>query len=45
MKYFDPRDEDFTFMNTIPDNKEGFTTRQIKGAEADRALYAMLVNP
>ena len=40
---FDPRDQEFTFFNTIFDNKEGFTARQTKSAEVDRALYATLI--
>jgi hypothetical protein len=40
LHYFDPRDESFTFISTILENKEGFTKRQIKCAEEARALYA-----
>ena len=43
--YFDPRDQKFTFVNNISDNKEGFTARQIKGEEVDRALYTTRVYP
>ena len=32
LHYFDRRDQEFTFVNTISDNKEGFTARQIKGS-------------
>ena len=45
LHYFDPRNEDFTLINTVSKNKEGFTARHIKGAEAARDLYATLVYP
>ena len=43
LDYFVPMDQDFTFVNTISHNKEGFTPRQIKGAEVTRALCATLI--
>ena len=45
LKYFDPRDEYFTFVNTVSDNKEGFTGKQIKGPESSRDIYATLIYP
>jgi hypothetical protein len=33
LHYFDPRDESFTFVNTVADNKSQFTKRQIKRAD------------
>jgi hypothetical protein len=43
--YFDPRDESFTFISTVLENKEGFMKRQIKLVEEARALYAKLCYP
>jgi hypothetical protein len=45
LHYFDPRDESFTFVSTVSENKEGFTKRQIKCVEEARALYAKLCYP
>ena len=42
---FDPRDQEFTFFNTVSDNKEGFTARQIKSAEVVMAIYVTLIYP
>ena len=42
---FDPRGKDFTFINTVSGNKEGFTQRQLKGAESAKTLYAKLGYP
>jgi hypothetical protein len=33
LHYFDPRDSEFIFVNTVSKNKAGFTKRQIKEAE------------
>jgi hypothetical protein len=33
LHYFDPRDSEFIFVNTVSENKAGFTKRQIKEAE------------
>ena len=44
LHYHDPT-EAYTFVETVSGNKEGFTKRQIKGAEAARKLYADLVYP
>ena len=43
--YFDSRDQEFTFVNTVSNNKEGFRERQIKGAEVARSLYTTLIYP
>jgi hypothetical protein len=45
LHYYDPRDVEFTLINTVSENKEGFTKRQIKAAEAARTLYATLSYP
>jgi hypothetical protein len=53
LHYFDPRDSEFTFINTVSknktntvsENKTGFTKRQIKDAEAARSLYSKLNYP
>ena len=45
LHYFDPRNEEFTFVNTVSGNMEGLSKRQIKGAEAARSLYAKLSYP
>ena len=49
---FDPEDEDFTFVNadfafinTVAENKEGFTKREIKNAELARNPHATLICP
>ena len=45
LHYYDPRNSDFAFINTVAGNKERFTWRQIAGAEAARTLYATLSSP
>jgi hypothetical protein len=46
LHYYDPRNENhLAFINTISENKEGFTKRQIKGAELARTLYKTLSYP
>ena len=56
LHYFDPSDEEFSFVTTPKDvdhgfvstvnaNKEGFTKRQIKRAETARTLYTTLSYP
>jgi hypothetical protein len=45
LHYYDPHNDEFTFVNTVSGNKEGFTQRQIKGAEVARTLYATLSYP
>ena len=45
MNYLFPRDQELIFFNTVSENKEGFTPRQIKGAEVARALYSPLIYP
>jgi hypothetical protein len=42
LHYFDPRDSEFTFVNTVSENKAGFTKRQIKATEVARSLYSKL---
>jgi hypothetical protein len=44
--YYDPRKEHhLTFINTVSENKTGFTNRQIKCAEIARNLYKTLSYP
>jgi hypothetical protein len=44
--YYDPRKEHhLTFVNTVSENKTGFTKRQIKCAEIARNLYNTLIYP
>jgi hypothetical protein len=46
LHYYDPSENaEFTFVNTVSENKKGFTKRQIKGAERNRSLYATLSYP
>jgi hypothetical protein len=46
LHYYDPRKEaHLTFVNTVSENKEGFTQRQIKGADLARNLYKTLRYP
>jgi hypothetical protein len=46
LHYYDPRKEThLAFVNTVSENKEGFTNRQIKGAELARTLYKTLSYP
>jgi hypothetical protein len=45
LHYFDPRDSEFIFVNTVSENKAGFTKRQIKEAEVARSLYSKLNYP
>jgi uncharacterized protein YodC (DUF2158 family) len=45
LHYYNPRNEAFTLVNTVSGNKEGFTQRQIKGAEVARILYTTLSYP
>jgi hypothetical protein len=46
LHYYDPRDEKHVaFVNTVSENKEGFSKKQIKGAEAARTLYKTLSYP
>jgi hypothetical protein len=43
LQYHDPRKEaHLTFINTVCENKEGFTQRHIKGADLARNLYKTL---
>jgi hypothetical protein len=44
--YYDPRNEKhLAFVNTVSENKEGFTKMQIKGVELAQTLYKTLSNP
>jgi hypothetical protein len=46
LHYYDPRiEKHLAFVNTVSENKEGFTKRQIKGAELARTLYKTLIYP
>jgi hypothetical protein len=46
LHYYYPRNtEHLAFIITVSENKEGFTKRQIKGAETARALYTTLSYP
>jgi hypothetical protein len=46
LHYYDPRNKKhLAFVNTVSENKEGFTKRQIKGAELARTLYKTLSYP
>jgi hypothetical protein len=46
LHYYDPRNEKhLAFVNTVSENKEGFTKIQIKGAELARTLYKTLSYP
>jgi hypothetical protein len=45
LHYYDPRDKEFTFVNTVSGNMEGLTKRQIQRAEKARTLYAALSYP
>ena len=37
LNYFDPKDREFIFVNTVSENKAGFTKRQIKEVEVARS--------
>jgi hypothetical protein len=45
LQYFDPRDSKFTFINTVSENKAGFTKRQIREAEVARSLQPKINYP
>jgi hypothetical protein len=46
LHYYDPRNENhLAFVNTVSENKEGFTKIQIKSAELARTLYKTLSDP
>jgi hypothetical protein len=46
LHYYDPRNEKrLAFINTVSENKEGFTNRQIKSAELARTFYKTLSYP
>jgi hypothetical protein len=45
LHYFEPRDSEFTFVNTVSENKADLMKRQIKDVEAARSLYSKLNYP
>ena len=45
LHYYDPHNKYFAFINTISGNKEGYTQRNVKGAEVTRTVYAKLCYP
>jgi hypothetical protein len=46
LHYYDPRNEKhLAFVNTVSEKEEGFTKRQIKGAELAQTLYKTLSYP
>ena len=45
LHYYDPQNKHFVFINTVSGNKEGYTQRQVKGAEVASTLYAKLGYP
>jgi hypothetical protein len=46
LHYYDPMNKKhLAFVNTISENNEGFTKRQIKGAELAQTLYKTLSYP
>jgi hypothetical protein len=46
LHYYDPRNKKhLAFVNTVSENKEGFTKRQIKGAELVQTVYKTLSYP
>ena len=42
---YNPKDEELVFLNTVRENMEGFTKREIAGATQARKLYGMLAYP
>ena len=45
LHYYNPRNKHFAFINTVSGNKEGYTQRQVQGAEVASTLYAKLCYP
>ena len=45
LHYYDPRNKNSAFINTVSGEKEGYTQRQFKGAEVARTLYDKLCYP
>jgi hypothetical protein len=45
LHYFNPRDSECIFVNTVSKNKAGFTKRQIKEVEVAQSLYSKLNDP
>lgn len=42
---FDPRDKAFVFLDTVSGHKEGFSQREVKGAQQAKTLHAKLGHP
>jgi hypothetical protein len=40
--YYQRKEHHITFVNTVSENKEGFTKSQTKGADTARTLYTAL---
>jgi hypothetical protein len=45
LHYFDPSQDEFTFVSTVSENKGAFTKRQIASADKASDLYASLAYP
>jgi hypothetical protein len=45
LHYYNPTDKTLVFVATVSSKKEGYTQRQIEGAEVARSLYAKLGYP
>ena len=45
LHYYDPKNKQLTFVNTVSNNKESYSKKQVKEAETARALYAKLGYP
>ena len=45
LHYWDPINEDFSFINTVEENKGVFTKQQIANEDKARELYASLAYP
>ena len=45
LHYYDQRNKHFSFINTVSENKKGYTQRQVKSAEVARTLYAKVCYP
>ena len=45
LNYYDPRNKNFSLINNVSGNKDGYTQIQIKSAEVARIIYAKLCYP
>lgn len=45
LHYYDPSDQDFTFINTVDENMKSYSKRQIQRAQVAKALFAKLSYP